>query len=242
METNEDVNIYTLGDLHIGHANSDIILIEQTLGEIRGKDPANNRVLLMGDILDCGIKSSIGGSVYENNLTTQEQIDYAVRLLKPIANRIDGYVQGNHEYRIYKETGIDVSKIICDKLCIPYLCYSGVVTYSLNKRAYNINMFHGRAGGGVENALRKCKEMANKVNADIYLMGHCHHKAYTTRCFKQVDSRNATIVDTVQYFVLTGHALDYDDSYAEQANMEISNKGFPVITLSNNGRKQVKIS
>ena len=84
--------------------------------------------------------------------------------------------------------------------------------------------------------------MANKVNADIYLMGHCHHKAYTTRCFKQVDSRNATIVDTVQYFVLTGHALDYDDSYAEQANMEISNKGFPVITLSNNGRKQVKIS
>ena len=241
METNEDVNIYALGDLHIGHANSDILLIEHTLGEIRGKDPANNRVLLMGDILDCGIKSSVGGSVYENNLTMQEQIDYTIRLLKPIADRIDGYVQGNHEYRIYKETGIDVSKIICDKLCVPYLYYSGVVTYSLNKRAYNINMFHGRAGGGVENALRKCKEMANKVNADIYLMGHCHHKAYTTRCFKQVDSRNATIVDTVQYFVLTGHALDYDDSYADQANLEISNKGFPIITLSNNGRKLISV-
>lgn len=195
----------------------------------------------MGDILDCGIKNAIGGSVYENKLTMQEQIDFAVTLLKQIADKVDGYVQGNHEYRIYKETGIDVSKIICDKLNIPYLGYSGVITYSLNKRAYNINMFHGKAGGGVENALRKCKEMANKVNADIYLMGHCHHKAYTTRCFKQIDSRNSAIVDTVQYFVLTGHALNYDDSYADQANLEISNKGFPIITLSNNGKKLITV-
>ena len=195
----------------------------------------------MGDILDCGIKNAIGGSVYENKLTMQEQIDFAVTLLKQIADRVNEYIQRNHEYRIYKETGIDVSKIICDKLNIPYLGYSGVVTYSLNKRAYNINMFHGKAGGGVENALRKCKEMANKVNADIYLMGHCHHKAYTTRCFKQIDSRNSTIVDTVQYFVLTGHALSYDDSYADQANLEISNKGFPIITLSNNGKKLITV-
>lgn len=212
------------------------------IGDIKGTNELENRILLMGDILDCGIKSAIGGSVYENSMTMQEQIDFVVQILKPLANRIDGYVQGNHEYRIYKETGIDVSKVICDRLNIPYLNYSGVVTYSLNKRAYNINMFHGKSGGGVENALRKCKEMANKVNADIYLMGHCHHKAYTTRCFKQIDSRNEKIVDTVQYFVLTGHALDYDESYADQANLEISEKGFPIITLSNNGKKQVKIS
>ena len=34
----------------------------------------------MGDILDCGIKNAVGGSVYENKLTMQEQIDFAVAL------------------------------------------------------------------------------------------------------------------------------------------------------------------
>ena len=136
-------------------------------------------------------------------------------------------------------------KHVCSILNIPYLKYSGVVTYSFakesKKKAYNINMFHGKAGGGVENALRKCKEMANKVNSDIYLMGHCHHKAYTTRCFKQIDSRNGKIVDTLQYFILTGDALNYDDSYADQANLEISHKDFPIIKLSNNGRKSISV-
>ena len=50
-----------------------------------------------------------------------------------------------------------------------------------------------------------------KVCADIYCMGHCHHKAYTTRLLKTVDSRNGKIVNTKQYFVLTGQMLDYDD-------------------------------
>ena len=245
MDTKYDINVFPIGDLHIGHVNSDVRYIENYINMIRQTDKECNRVLLMGDLIDCGIKDSIGASVYENRLTPQEQIDMLVDLLKPIADRIDGYVQGNHEYRIYKNTGIDICKTVSDILNIPYLRYSGVVTYSTKRenrrKAYNINMFHGKAGGGIENALRKCKEMANKVNADIYLMGHCHHKAYTTRCFKQVDSRNGKIVDTLQYFVLTGHALDYDESYADQANLEISQKAFPIINLSNNGKKHIKI-
>lgn len=245
LNTRDDIRIYPIGDLHIGHVNCDFDFIKYYINMISQTNKNSNRVLLMGDLLDCGLKDSIGASVYENVLTPQGQIDTLVELLKPIANRIDGYVQGNHENRIYKNTGIDVCKTVCDILNIPYLKYSGVVTYSIaresNKKAYNINMFHGRAGGGVENALRKCKEMANKVNSDIYLMGHCHHKAYTTRCFKQIDSRNGKIVDTVQYFILTGHALNYDDSYADQANLEISNKGFPIIEFSNSGKKRITV-
>ena len=91
----------------------------------------------MGDLLDCGLKDSIGGSVYENILTPQEQIEVIVNILKPIANRIDGYVQGNHEYRIYKNTGIDICKNVCSILNIPYLKYSGVVTYSFAKENKN---------------------------------------------------------------------------------------------------------
>ena len=83
--------------------------------------------------------------------------------------------------------------------------------------------------------------MSNQVTSDVYLMGHCHHNAYTKRIMKYVDSRNEKITDSEQYFVLTGHALQYDDSYADQANLEISVPGFPVIELATTGNKNIKI-
>ena len=98
-------------------------------------------------------------------------------------------------------------------------------------------MIHGNSGGGVENALRKCKGMANKVTADVYLQGHCHYKASTERIMKYVDSRNGKIVDMKQHFVLTGQMLKYDESYADQANLEISPPGFPTLMLCANEKE-----
>lgn len=240
FEEKEDVFIHPIGDLHIGHKNCDLEFIQNLLNEIPFNK--NHRIILMGDLLDVGIKNSIGGSVYENDLTPQEQIDFIVNLLTPYKEQIDGYVMGNHEYRIYKDTGIDICKIICKQLGINYALYAGTVTYSMNHKAYNINYFHGRAGGSIENALKKCREMANKVDADIYLMGHVHKAAYTQREIKRIDSRNGKIVEGLQYFILTGHALSYDDSYAEQANLEISPKGYPIIELSDGRNKKVSIA
>ena len=197
----------------------------------------------MGDLMDCGIKSAVGASVYEQTLTVAEQLEKLKKHFEPLADRIDGCVMGNHEYRIFKEVGIDVLEVFCSELKIPYLFYSGVVTYSINgNRAYNFNMFHGKAGGGVENALKACKNMATKVNADVFLMGHCHRQAYTNRAVKVIDSRNSKIVDTMQHFVLTGHALSYDDSYADQANLDIAPAGFPCVELSAVGDKRICVT
>jgi len=196
----------------------------------------------MGDLLDCGIKSAVGASTYEQSLTPNEQLNTICRFFERFKNQIDGCVMGNHEYRIYKDSGIDVLEQFCFRLGIPYMLYSGITTYSINgDRAYNFNYFHGKSGGGVENALRACKRMSNQVTSDVYLMGHCHHNAYTKRIMKYVDSRNEKITDSEQYFVLTGHALQYDDSYADQANLEISVPGFPVIELATTGNKNIKI-
>lgn len=202
----------------------------------------NHRILLMGDLIDVGIKSSIGGSVYDNDRNVSEQIKEIVRLLKPFRGQIDGIVNGNHEWRIYKECGIDISEQISMMLDVPYLKHTGVVTYSFSKRAYNINFFHGKGGGTVEHALRVCKSMANKVHADVYLMGHVHHSAHTKRQIKDIDSRNGKINELTQYFVLTGASLDYDESYADQMNLEMATKGFPIIVLhGDTNRKQVRV-
>lgn len=196
----------------------------------------------MGDLLDVGIRHAIGGSVYQNICTVDDALEWLCRLLKPHAHQIDVLIDGNHEWRIFKEVGINISKYIADKLGIQYMKHSGVVTYSFMKRAYDVNFFHGKSGGTIENSLRAVKAMSNKVVADVYLMGHCHHSAHTKRQIKDVDSRNGKIVERTQFFVLTGASLDYDDSYADQMNLEISTKGFPVITLcGNTPYKKIKV-
>ena len=240
LKTDEDVYIYPIGDIHIGHMNADVEGLKKYLNKI--PHTPNHRILLMGDLMDCGIKSAIGGSAYEQNIPPGEQLTMIECIFEPFAEneQIDACVMGNHEYRIYKEVGVDMLSLFCSELEIPYMLYSGVVTYSINgDRAYNINMFHGKAGGGLENALRACKTMANKVTADVYLMGHCHHKSHSERIMKYVDSRNRKLTEQKQHFVLTGHMLKYDDSYADQANLEISPQGFPVIKLSASGDKGV---
>ena len=235
--------LHPIGDAHIGHQNCDMKGLKNVLENIELTD--RNRILLMGDLVDCGIKTAIGASTYEQTMSPNDQLNTIVELFKPFAKRgmIDGCVMGNHEYRIFKESGIDILEQFCNQLYIPYFLYSGVITYSLTNgghtKAYNVNMFHGKSGGSVENALRACKAMSNKVMADIYLMGHCHHKAHTTRIMKYVDSRNQKIVDHLQYFVLTGQMLKYDDSYADQANLEIAESGFPIVTLQTKERRIV---
>lgn len=232
VSSDEPLYVYPIGDLHIGHENCDLDFIEEYLESI--PIDINSRIILMGDLMDCGTKDSIGASVYENDCSPQEQLDLLIKLFEPFKDQIDGCVMGNHEARIYKNTGIDVMKIFCDSLGIDYAKYSGVITYSIGKKAYNINYLHGKCGGSVENALRKVKDMSNKVVCDAYLMGHVHQTAYTSRQIKYVDSRNAKLTEATQHFVLTGHSLNYDDSYAEQANLEISTKSYPILKLFNN--------
>jgi hypothetical protein len=232
------VYVHPIGDTHIGHRNCDLAYLKTVLSAI--PFAPNHRILLMGDLIDVGIKSSIGASVYENDSDTTNQAEQIIDLLRPHAKQIDGMVAGNHELRLFKEVGMDISRMISRELQIPYMKYSGVVTYSLGKRSYDLNFFHGKSGGSVENSLRKAKEMSSKVVADVYLMGHCHNKAYTTRQLKRVDARNGKVNEDTQYFVLTGHCLNYDDSYADQMNLEISTKGFPVIALHRD-KKQKRI-
>lgn len=244
--TDDPIFIYPIGDTHIGHNNADLKGLISYLDSIPHE--TNHRILLMGDLVDCGLKSAVGASAYEQNMTPNEQLNYIVKLFKPFEGQIDGAVMGNHEYRIFKESGIDITEQFCNQLKIPYLLYSGVVTYASGlsntrkfNRAYNINLFHGKSGGGVENALRACKAMSSKVSADVYLMGHCHYRASTDRIMKHVDSRNGVIIDSKQHFVLTGQMLKYDDSYADQMNLEIADVGFPILELSTKGIKKITV-
>ena len=229
----EYVNVVPLGDLHIGSPHFDYSVLKRELERIDA-ERENTRIIIMGDLIESATKTSVGAGVYEQQMMPMEQINKAVEILRPYADLIDGVVVGNHEQRIYKASGVDVMEHFCVKLGIPdrYLRYYGVVKYAWNKRCYNVAVWHGAGGGSTTGgAMNKIEKQASVVFADVFLMGHVHKRAATMRDLYVPDPQNGRINRITQHFVITGSALDHEDSYAEEMGLPPSTKGFPRIKL-----------
>lgn len=237
---NADVlNVIPIGDLHAGHVNYREDIVQEALDKLNYE----TRGLLMGDLMECATKTSIGAGLFDANMTPSMQRSYIIELLRPKAEFIDGAVIGNHEYRILKDTSVDLLEDVCSTLKIPYFKYAGIVKYAWKGVAYTINIWHGAGGGSTsQTALNTCEKMALRTYADVYCCGHFHKKLTSDRMINFPDVRNNKMIKTVQNFVVTGSALDYDEGYAEQAGLQGRDLGFPIIQLKGvRGNKNVKI-
>jgi len=83
------------------------------------RDTPNCYCFLNGDLLEAATKAS-KGDVYTQKLTPQEQRDAVVDILLPIKDKVLGVTTGNHEGRIYNETGVDLTADIAAALGVPY--------------------------------------------------------------------------------------------------------------------------
>jgi len=101
-----------------------------------------------GDMIEAGLNTSVGDSVYMQTLNPQRQMEAVIDLLEPLAKAglIIGYLTGNHSARITKATSIDISKIICRQLKIPYLGYAGWTILSVGGIRYSLYSTHGSGG------------------------------------------------------------------------------------------------
>ena len=111
-----DLRVIVLSDLHYGNPYCSVKHFQRTVDFIRD----NNCVcFLNGDLLEAVTKAS-KGDVYTQQLTPQQQRDDVVSLLEPIKDKILAVTTGNHEQRIYNETGVDLSLDIATALNAPY--------------------------------------------------------------------------------------------------------------------------
>jgi hypothetical protein len=228
----ETITLYPLGDWHLGSEHCDIKTIEKQLEEIKHDKTA--RIILMGDLAETATKESVGAGVYEQEQNAQQQMMRVKNLLHPYRNIIDGVVTGNHEERIYKQSGFDLSLYLCQLLDLEakYMRYQGVVGYVIGKRSFLVNVWHGAGGGGSAGAsLNKLQKQSEYVLADIYLMGHVHKRQVHTKQMMIPNPRYEKKEVIMQYFVATGSSLDYENSYAESAGMSPSQKGFTKIRM-----------
>ena len=146
------LKLYPMADVHYGAAECMEREFAAYIKQIQ--DDPSAAVLLAGDLINNGIKSSIT-NVYEEKYTPQRQKRDMVEMLYPIRDKIVSGVRGNHEYRTVKESCQDVMEDIFERLEISdrYARDAGFIKISLGEKqnkkpaTYMIYLSHGSGGG-----------------------------------------------------------------------------------------------
>ena len=170
------MKIFPIGDLHIGDPAVRLDLFQKLLEKIQTTE--NAFLVLLGDIVNNAIKTSVS-NVYNEVIPPGEQKRLAVELLRPVSQKIIGFVSGNHEYRTKKEVDQDISFDIALALGVEdrYDPHHLLIDLQVGKSRYILYVFHGhsatRLPGGTLNAYQYVQ--LNVFGVDIYIHGHSHY-------------------------------------------------------------------
>lgn len=244
----EEVRIIPLADFHLGDQYSDFQEIRRLVEAIEENE--NIYVILNGDLMNTAIKSSVS-DIYGEVCTPMDELSACESLFKPISKRILCITEGNHERRIAKETGIEMTRLLAMQLGIEDRYTDGSALLFLRvgetnkartdgkgKRqiCYTLNVAHGSGGGRTNGAKANAlARMASIIDADIYIHSHTHLPMIMKESYFRTDVRNSTIEQVDKLFVNTSSMLDYG-GYGEYHEYKPSSKNTPEIVLS--GKKK----
>ena len=93
------VEVVFLGDVHVGSPQCDM---QRFLNMVDYCVKNHVYVILMGDLIECATKGSVGAGVYEQDSNAGDQHAWIIEILRPLAEAglILGLHAGNHEERI----------------------------------------------------------------------------------------------------------------------------------------------
>ena len=219
------------GDLHLGHPACDVEKAKRQLDYC-----LKNHVYLlgMGDYIECGLRTSVGDSVYEQEFNPDIQTERVEALLKPLADAglIIGLFKGNHEGRIQKETSVDIVKWLCKSLKVPYLGYACWLALKVGSQTYTEYALHGSTGSKYSyTKLKALVDISHNFDSNIIAMGHVHDLVSDWTLVQEYDKRNKVIVERKKLLLLTGHYLNYDKTYAQEKGYPIGKTGSPKVKL-----------
>lgn len=235
----EEIEIYPLGDAHIGDPNQDKKRLDSFIKEVLEQN--NRYVIVNGDIINNAVRQGVS-DVYAEELTPNEQIDTTVNLLAPIKDRILAITEGNHEARTYRTDGILIMYQVARRLEI-FECYSSgayllFVKFGKSqgrdcrKMPYAIYGKHGSGGGKKVGAKAiRLIEMSEVIDADIFLVSHTHTPMILRKKFFRVDYRNEKATQVEQLFINTNAFLEYG-GYGEEKGFAPTSTIYPKIILN----------
>jgi hypothetical protein len=230
--TGNEFIIKFVGDFHYGSRTCNEEAIKKEIEKIRRNKA---KIVLMGDLIDCGTKHSIGGGSFDNSATPQEQFEKVTEWLEPIKDKILGAHIGNHEERVYNETSINLTKNMCSILGIKYFGHSVFHHIRFGKNTYTGYSTHGSSGATMTyTKIRAAIRLSEFFTADFYAHAHLHFLETFINTYHTVNLKDKTLEERKRYFLLTGGYLNYKGSYAEAKNYGPTRVGCAWTTFDKN--------
>lgn len=247
--------IVPTGDVHYGSPYFSLKHYSRHLAFIA--DNLNVYTVLMGDLIESSIKTS-KGDIYRQVGTPQDQRDWQIEQLLPIKDKILGSVIGNHEERVYKEVGIDISADIAAALGVPYraegvmlkVCFgSRVAEHKERKWTFFGYCTHGYGGARTAAAKAvKVERTSTYIHSDFYIMSHDHVVNAANAVYLMPDER--AYLDAKTGFKMgkvTAHTKKLLKSnsflmwggYAEIGGFPPTSLETPFVRLSGSGEKKI---
>lgn len=168
--------------------------------------------------------------MFEQDKNPQEQLDESVDYYEPIKKNIKGAVTGTHAWRAYHDSGLEMDKIMCQRLGIMqhYYRFQGHVEIPFGKEKYRIAFAHGNNCGA--DAFRNCRRLHLQYpRSDIFAASHSHILSAMPIQFRDYNNKGGVTLKDVWY-VSTGSMLN-TPLYAEIAMYQPQPKGFAVAWL-----------
>lgn len=241
----DKIEIHPMADLHLGDAHCDYRSILARIEHI--KNTENAYCILDGDLMDTAVASSVGDT-YGATMSPMDQLKECVKLFEPIRSKILAVLPGNHENRVYRTDGLDITQLMCSQLGIQdryspttallFVRFGdGGAKVNHRRQWYTIYVTHGSGGGRKEGGkINRLADLAGIVDADVYVMGHTHMPAILKEGFYRVSGPNSSVALVDKLFVNTAASLDYG-GYGDAQGFKPASKCAPVIYLDGHKRE-----
>jgi hypothetical protein len=241
------VRILVLSDLHYGNPYCSVKHFQRTIDYVKANKDVH--VFFNGDLCESAIKTS-KGDIFHQVGTPQDQRDWVIQTLAPIKKQILGFTTGNHENRIYNDTGIDLTADIAAAFEVPYrsegmlfkLSFgSGSSSHDDKPFVFGNYITHGFGGARTKAAkATKIERASTWVDADWYAMSHDHVVNVAPDIYLQHDDRG-TVDKTTGYLsgkvtakrkmLIKTNAFLKWGGYAESGGFPPSDLATPLIWL-----------
>ena len=249
----DNIELYPISDVHWSDNTANEKLFLKFIDYILEKP--NRYVVLNGDMLNMALTVYVSDTYSERYHPSEAVTSLAFHLAK-LKERILAMGTGNHEDRVYKYTGIDVSKHLAMEAGIPVSLYSEnsfVLFISFGKsdssragrekkNVYSGFFHHGYGGGRMKGGkLNMVERMRNIVDTDFYVVGHVHDPIISTSKMFTVDNANKVIKPKNQYYMVTNSWMDYG-GYGQKFGFAPSSLEINYLVLNGKGKKAIKMN
>ena len=228
----DKVTIVPISDEHIGSKYYDEkehrVILKWVL------ESPNTYIMLLGDELECSTRDSVGAGVYEQQEIIDQQVEHFINLYQPLADKgkILGMHPGNHELRLFKSSGLNLTKMLAKQLNVPYWGWGKLHYFRIGEQGYTIYTTHGSSGATMPHTkIKSALKLAGMADAEIYCMGHLHQLSHHVKNFYQINKRRKMVDEGQKHFIICGSLLSHWGSYGHVMSMEPGRRGYPKIKL-----------